>query len=43
MSQAVLFAFGAVVSFIVFGGLFVYGIATLKRLDRNEIDPNRSS
>lgn len=36
MSQAVLFAFGGVVSFVVLVGLFVYGILTLKRIDRNE-------
>ena len=39
MSQAALFAFGAVVSFVVFAGLFVYGITTLKRLDREETNP----
>lgn len=37
MSQSVLFAIGGVVSFVVFGGLFVYGILTLKRIDRDEI------
>lgn len=36
MSETVLFAFGAVVAFVVFTGLFVYGILTLKRIDRAE-------
>ena len=36
MSQTALFACGAVVSFVCFTGLFVYGILTLKRIDRTE-------
>jgi len=40
MSQTVLFACGAVVSFVVFTGLFTYGITVLKRLDRQEDSRN---
>jgi hypothetical protein len=36
MGQTALFAFGGVVSFVVFTGLFIYVILTLKRIDRNE-------
>lgn len=38
MSQTVLFSLGAVVSFVVFTGIFVYGVLTLKRIDKAERD-----
>lgn len=36
MSQSVLFACGGVITFVVFTGLFVYGMLTVKRLERGE-------
>ena len=39
MSQSLLFAFGGAVSLVVFGGLFVYAVMTMKRMEASEITP----
>jgi type IV secretory pathway VirB2 component (pilin) len=36
MSEGVLFAFGAVIFFIVFGGATLFGMASLRKFEKNQ-------
>jgi len=36
MSEGVLFAFGSVIFFIVFGGATLFGMSSLRRFEKNE-------